>query len=153
MSYTVNEVFYSIQGEGLRVGTTNVFVRFSGCNLKCNQADDGFDCDTEFSSGVKYELPELVDEIAKVGGECRAVIFTGGEPGLQVDEALCDQLIVAGYYLAIETNGTQSLPVDSLDWITVSPKTAEHTLRVERVEELKYVRFSGQGIPKLLLQR
>lgn len=148
MSYRVNEVFHSIQGEGVRAGTANVFVRFSGCNLSCRRETEGFDCDTEFVSGRNQELDELVIEVARIGGECRAVIFTGGEPSLQLNEALVEALHERGYYLAIETNGTNPLP-PGLDWVCVSPKTAEHTLRVAgRVDEVKYVRHAGQALPR-----
>lgn len=152
MSYTVNEIFFSLQGEGARAGTPNVFVRFSFCNLKCSVDNEaGFDCDTDFSSGVKYELDDLVAKMEQIGGECRNVIFTGGEPALQLDQALCDRLHDDGWFIAIETNGTKPLK-GQVDWISCSPKSAEHTLRVGPVDELRYVRFNGQGIPKPSLE-
>lgn len=153
--YRINEIFYSLQGEGVRQGTANVFVRFSGCNLKCakDDPDSGFDCDTEFVSGVSMTRDELVSAIFKEfpdlrSGDNRAVIFTGGEPSMQLDHALVSDLKLRGTYLAIETNGTNVLPTD-IDWVCVSPKSAEHTLRVTgHIDELKYVRHVGQGIPK-----
>lgn len=151
-SYVVNEVFYSLQGEGVRAGTANIFVRFSGCNLQCNgeEVEPGVFqpvCDTEFVSGRKVNIPMLHDWIEREGKSCRNIIFTGGEPGLQIDDELMEYFKFKGYYLAVETNGTKQLP-SLLDWITCSPKTAEHTLALENASEVKYVRGYGQGIPK-----
>lgn len=145
--YRVNEVFYSLQGEGLRAGTPNVFVRFSGCNLKCNRDEHGFDCDTEFVSGRWLTPRELLDEVRFASKDCRSIVFTGGEPALQLDERLVRFFHDLGYYLAIETNGTRPLP-EGIDWVCVSPKTAEHTLRLSEASEVKYVRAFGQGLPK-----
>ena len=145
--YQVNEIFYSVQGEGVRSGTANVFVRFSGCNLTCNEREMGFDCDTEFVSGRKMTAKQIIDESLSIAPECRWVILTGGEPALQLDDELIQTFKEAGYQLAIETNGTKELP-QGLDWITVSPKTAEHTLRQPTANEVKYVRQIGQGIPR-----
>jgi 7-carboxy-7-deazaguanine synthase len=148
--YTVNEIFYSVQGEGVRSGTANIFVRFSGCNLTCNgeEVGEAFQpvCDTEFSSGRKLTLTELVKEV-ELTNPCHSIIFTGGEPALQVDPILIDAFKNEGYYLCIETNGTKKLP-DGIDWVTVSPKTAEHSLAQTVASEVKYVRHYGQGIPK-----
>lgn len=151
--YRVNEIFYSIQGEGIRQGTANVFVRFSGCNLKCSKDDElsGFDCDSEFSSGVDYTLDELVHAVYQFwplhSAAPLSVIFTGGESAMQLDQRLIDPMKELGWYLCIETNGTYELPT-GLDWVCCSPKSAEHTLRVKHVDELKYVRHIGQGLPK-----
>lgn len=146
--YTINEVFYSLQGEGVRAGTPNVFVRLSGCNLACCKEAEGFDCDTEFVSGIPYSTPEAVlDEAQHVGGTTKSVIFTGGEPGLQLDRPLVSVFKEAGWFVAVETNGTCVLP-SQIDWLSVSPKTAEHALRVGYASELRYVRGANQGIPK-----
>src|SRR4051812_41214703 len=88
-TYVVNEIFLSPQGEGVRAGTLNVFVRFSACNLQCRieagpLSPGGFDCDTEFASGSKYTLEQLLDRIKVIGNGCKAVILTGGEPTLQM---------------------------------------------------------------------
>lgn len=149
MTYRVNEFFCSLQGEGVRAGTMNVFVRFSGCNLACNLHDHGFDCDTEFTSGISYSAEQVAMHVRSYNSQ--SVIFTGGEPALQLDDELVAEL-GKSHYLAVETNGTKELP-DGLDWICVSPKTAEHTLRVgQKVNELKYVRRAGQAIPKPTLK-
>lgn len=146
-TYTINEAFYSIQGEGMRAGTANLFLRFSGCNLTCRQESEGFDCDTEFVSGRKLTAEQIIHELKEIAPKANAVILTGGEPSLQVDAGLIQLLKAEGYYLSIETNGTTALP-DGIDWITVSPKTAEHTLRQLTASEVKYVRAKGQAIPR-----
>lgn len=139
----VNEVFYSLQGEGARKGTPNVFVRLAHCNLKCSY------CDTEFESYRELDVDELIDECLRF--PCRSIIFTGGEPLLQLDAGTVGQFRTAGYYLAIETNGTIT-PPKGLNWITVSPKVAEHVVaakfRKVHINELKYVRNRSQGIPR-----
>lgn len=153
MSFSVNEIFYSLQGEGMRAGEASTFVRFSGCNLRCNGSSDGEAyqpvCDTEFVSGMRYSVERLVAEASAFPG--RWVVLTGGEPGLQVTQQLIDTLHAEGFKVAIETNGTQALP-DGIDWVTVSPKTAEHTLVVKTCHEVKYIRNAGQGIPKTTLK-
>ena len=152
----INEVFYSLQGEGVRAGTANVFVRFTGCNLACNGTIEGEAyapvCDTEFMSGVSMTPADLLAAVEGTdAGGSRNVIFTGGEPSSQLSDDLVVLFKSHGYHLAIETNGTQQLPV-GLDWVTVSPKTAEHTLAVTEADEVKYVRCAGQGIPKTRVQ-
>ena len=153
--YVVNEVFYSLQGEGRRSGEASVFVRFTACNLECTVEEMGFDCDTEFASGVRVTLEELHDRvlhsIEEYGLDIALppwIVWTGGEPALQLDQECVDYFHDRDFRQAIETNGTKELPRD-LDWICVSPKTAEHTLRVKQpVDELKYVRNEGQGYPR-----
>jgi len=166
--YRVNEIFYSPQGEGRRAGTMNVFVRFSGCNLECSaDGEAGFDCDTEFTSGVWLTLGALLEtmneEREKAGAKRghKACILTGGEPCLQADRELIAALHRDEWFVAIETNGTvepawkgggidqEEIP----DWVSCSPKTAEHTLRLGLfVDEVRYVRNPLQGIPKPGLQ-
>ena len=139
----VNEVFYSLQGEGARKGSANIFVRFAECNLKCDF------CDTEFESYREMEAEELLRECSEF--PCKNVIFTGGEPLLKLTEDVVRQFKKAGYYLAVETNGTIR-PPRGLNWITVSPKVAEHVVanmfHGVHIDELKYVRNKSQGIPQ-----
>lgn len=151
--YRVNEIFYSIQGEGIRSGTANVFVRFSGCNMDCQRGHEepnaAFDCDTEFVSGRTVTGKDILDvSHSLAGGKIPGVIFTGGEPGLQLDAELVESFKNAGAHTAIETNGTLDVSDLGLDWITMSPKVAEHAIRTPNVSEIKYVRNVGQGIPK-----
>ena len=148
--YLVNEIFYSLQGEGVRAGTPNLFLRLSRCNLACAVETHGFDCDTEFESGRRLTIPEILAEFRQLSESCDWVILTGGEPALQVDPDLIDALHAAGYKLAIETNGSIELP-PGIDWITVSPKVAEHALRQRTAHEVKYVRGYGQAIPKTVV--
>lgn len=156
----VNEVFLSVQGEGMRVGTANVFVRFTGCNLQCamepgEKSPGGFDCDTEFASGRKITGDELHEWIEKTApgwaNQGGWLILTGGEPGLQLNADNVKQLAEFGYRLAVETNGSIELP-SGLDWITVSPKVAEHAIRQKTANEVKYVRGYGQAVPKTVVE-
>lgn len=145
--YAINEMFYSLQGEGVRAGTANVFVRFAGCNQTCLVETHGFDCDTEFVSSRKLSAEEIAEAARTLAPECSWMILTGGEPGLQIDRELIEVLHARGWKLAVETNGSIALP-EGLDWITVSPKVAEHAVRQLTADEVKYVRGHGQGVPK-----
>jgi organic radical activating enzyme len=149
--YLVNELFYSLQGEGVRAGTPNFFLRLAKCNLACKVETHGFDCDTEFESGRWMTLPEIVDELRQLSRSCDWIVLTGGEPALQVDREMIDALHAAGYKLAIETNGSVELP-EGLDWITVSPKVAEHAIRQKTAHEVKYVRGYGQAVPRTVVE-
>ncbi len=149
--YQVNEIFFSLQGEGIRTGTANVFVRFSGCNVRCSAETHGFECDTEFVSGKRLCATEIVQCAREIAPECRWVILTGGEPLIQVDFELCRALKNAGYSIAVETNGTINPPeevLELLDWIVCSPKVPEEALQLRRADELKYVRAFGQELPQ-----
>jgi 7-carboxy-7-deazaguanine synthase len=145
--YRINEIFFSIQGEGRLVGTPMVFVRFSDCNLRCSLQNAGFDCDTEFMSGGELELDAIFEKASEINPKKGWLLCTGGEPALQLDQLFVEQAKIEGWKLAIETNGTIPIP-DGFDWICISPKTAEHTLRQRSAHELKYVRQSGMGIPE-----
>jgi len=154
MNLRVTELFYSLQGEGLRAGEPSVFVRFSGCSAKHACATSGVVCDTEFESGRPTTEDELLDDVATRGGHCRWVVWTGGEPTDQLTPELIARFHAAGYRQQIETSGVRPVP-PGLDWVTVSPKVAEHILarhfplRADgfHVDELKYVRHTGQDIP------
>ncbi len=150
-TYRVNEMFYSLQGEGVRAGTANLFLRFQGCNLRCAAQTHGFDCDTEFVSGKRWTAVAMVAYLRELAPQCSWIVLTGGEPGQQVDAPLVEYLHEQGYRLAVETNGTVELP-PGIDWITVSPKVAEHCVRQRVAHEVKYVRAHGQGIPRTVVK-
>lgn len=111
----VNEIFYSLQGEGFHTGTPATFVRLSKCNLKCPF------CDTDFKEYTEMSEEEIVAEVCK--NPASLVVITGGEPSLQLTYSLVDKLHKAKKYVAVETNGTKKLPLN-VDWITISPKQA-----------------------------
>lgn len=137
--YKVNEIFYSLQGEGRWMGRPAVFVRMSGCNLKCPF------CDTDFRGYREMSADDILSKCLEEGGECRFIVLTGGEPSLQVDEQLIATLHQAGYYLSMETNGTHAIP-EGIDWVTCSPKvdfTEGGELVVRKVDELKLI-FDGE---------
>jgi 7-carboxy-7-deazaguanine synthase len=146
-TYLINEIFYSVQGEGRLAGTPMVFVRFTDCNLRCTWKNAGFDCDTEFMSGRELSGQQIVERARDLNPQGGWILLTGGEPGLQLDSALIDVLHKDGWRIAIETNGTIKLP-DGLDWICVSPKSAEHTIKQRSAHEVKYVRHEGMAIPE-----
>jgi len=145
--YRVNEIFYTLQGEGAHSGIPAVFVRFSGCNLRCPW------CDTDFSDYTEMSAGEIVAEalaLYDIPNERRKmVVLTGGEPSLQVDKPLLDALHAAGFYICIETNGTRPLP-EGIDWITCSPKEGTQ-LALKRVNEVKVV-FTGTYDPEIWRQ-
>ena len=115
--YKINEIFYSLQGEGFHAGTPAVFVRFSGCNLRCSF------CDTQHQEGQMMSVQEIVEEVNKYP-LAPLVVLTGGEPSLFIDETFVAELKQkTGKKIAIETNGTRPLP-SNLDWVTLSPKSA-----------------------------
>ena len=109
----VNEIFYSIQGEGRNAGRAAVFIRFSGCNIRCPF------CDTKHQKGKEMSDLEIINQIAEY--PCRFVILTGGEPTLYIDADFVDKLHHKGYEVAIETNGTNIVPAN-VDFVTLSPK-------------------------------
>ena len=131
----INEIFYSLQGEGFHTGTPAVFVRFSGCNLQCPF------CDTRHEGGEWMADEDIIRKVADF--PATMVILTGGEPGLWIDEALVDALHQIGKYVCIETNGTRPLP-SNLDWITCSPKEGAAVV-LERMDEIKVV-YTGQDL-------
>lgn len=131
----VNEIFYSIQGEGYHTGTPAVFVRFSGCNLKCPF------CDTQHEDGILMSDEEILSEVGKYPAVM--VILTGGEPSLWIDREFVDCLHRIGKYVCIETNGTRSLP-NNIDWVTCSPKEGSYAI-VVNPHEIKVV-YTGQDL-------
>ena len=142
MSYRINEIFYSLQGEGYFTGTPAVFLRFSGCNLRC-----GF-CDTRHEEFTEMSPADIVARLREYPS--RHVIVTGGEPSLQLDQMLVDMLHDEGFFIQIETNGTRQLP-EGFDWVTCSPKgtaTGESAVKLRHIDELKVV-YEGQDVESL----
>lgn len=181
MAYFVKELFYTLQGEGIRAGRPAVFCRFSGCNLWTGREEDRARavcrfCDTDFvgvngpGGGRFASAEELSRAVAAAwprgepGGR-PYVVCTGGEPLLQLDEALCAALHAEGFEVAVETNGTLPAP-PGVDWICVSPKAGAdlalrsgHELKLvfpqegaapERFEELDFEYFLLQPMDGLL---
>jgi 7-carboxy-7-deazaguanine synthase (Cx14CxxC type) len=176
VTYTVKEIFYTLQGEGIQAGRPAVFCRFAGCNLWSGREADRATavctfCDTDFvgvgPDGGRFATPEaLAEAVAKrwpsgadgARGK-RLVVCTGGEPLLQLDAAAVAALHAKGFEVAVETNGTQPIPA-GIDWVCVSPK-AEAPLVATRGDELKLVfpqptampeRFEGLDFRHFLLQ-
>lgn len=150
MTYSVKEIFYTLQGEGHHAGRPAVFCRFSGCNLWSGREQDRSSaicqfCDTDFvgqdgHNGGKYqaeELAALINQQWPVGKDHKYVVFTGGEPLLQLDAALIAAMHAQGFTIAIETNGSLAAP-DGIDWICVSPKFGAPLVQ-RRGHELKVV--------------
>ncbi len=139
-TYRVNDVFYSLQGEGHNTGRAAVFVRFSGCNLRCPFCDTDF---SEFDNMTAEEIVSRMTNLIPKSEEKPMVVLTGGEPTLQADCALIDAIHNAGFQMvAMESNGTGEPPAN-LDWLTVSPK---ERVSVNRCNELK-VLFDGKNEP------
>jgi 7-carboxy-7-deazaguanine synthase len=152
MTYTVKEIFYTLQGEGANAGTPAVFCRFAGCNLWSGREQDRESavckfCDTEFvgtdgpGGGKHATADSLADAVLSAWpreyAKQRFVVLTGGEPALQLDTQLVDALHERGFRIAIETNGTIALP-KGIDWICVSPKAGTDVV-VRSGNELKLV--------------
>jgi 7-carboxy-7-deazaguanine synthase len=173
MSYAVKEIFHTLQGEGANAGRPAVFCRFAGCNLWSGREADRAAavcrfCDTDFvgtdgTEGGRFDSADaLARRIASLWPDRagrRFTVLTGGEPALQLDDALVRALHGQGFEIAIETNGTVDLAQD-LDWICVSPKAGTE-VRVRRGNELKLVypqegaspeQFEGWGFEHFLLQ-
>ncbi len=160
MSYTVKEIFYTLQGEGMHAGRPAVFCRFAGCNLWSGRDADRASavcqfCDTDFvgvgpDGGRFASAGELAAAVAArwpTSGEGRPyVVCTGGEPLLQLDAAAVDALHLAGFEVAVETNGTQPAP-PGLDWLCVSPK-ANAPLALVAGDELKLVYPQADAPPE-----
>ncbi len=151
MKYSVKEIYYTLQGEGYHTGRPAVFIRFSGCNLWTGHEKDRSGaicdwCDTDFVgtngiNGGKFSVKEIINIInSQWKGNVLSepyVVCTGGEPLLQMDEALIKAIHKAGFEIGLETNGTM-IPPDGIDWICVSPK-ANADLILKNGNELKVV--------------
>lgn len=161
MPYNVKEIFYTLQGEGFHAGRPAVFCRFTSCNLWTGREGDRARaictfCDTDFvgtngpGGGRFRDANELAEAIENAwpdtGSEHRMVVCTGGEPLLQLDTDVVDALHARGFYIAVETNGTQTAP-PGLDWICVSPKIGAQ-LQLTAGDELKLVYPQPGGEPQ-----
>ncbi|MDQ8031206.1 MAG: 7-carboxy-7-deazaguanine synthase [Bordetella sp.] len=173
MTYSAKEIFKTLQGEGAQAGRAAVFCRFAGCNLWSGRESDRASavctfCDTDFvgvdgEGGGKFATAQaLADTLARTWGPERAgryVVFTGGEPLLQLDTPLIEAVHAEGFTIAIETNGTVE-PPPGIDWICVSPK-GNSQIVLQRGNELKLVypqreappeRFAGLDFEHFFLQ-
>ncbi len=173
MTYSVKEIFLTLQGEGGQAGRAAVFCRFAGCNLWTGREVDRARavctfCDTDFvgtdgEGGGKFDtaqaLAAAIEAAWGAGGEARLVVCTGGEPLLQLDAPLIEALHARGFAIAVETNGTLAAP-EEIDWICVSPK-AQAPLAQTRGQELKLVypqpgvdpaRFEALAFERFFLQ-
>jgi 7-carboxy-7-deazaguanine synthase (Cx14CxxC type) len=161
MTFSVKEIFYTLQGEGANAGRPAVFCRFAGCNLWSGREEDRATaickfCDTDFvgtdgTLGGKYQtaadLANTIDaQWPTQDHKNRFVVLTGGEPLLQIDDALVNNLHARGFEIAVETNGTIK-EVAGIDWICVSPK-ADTVIVVTRGQELKLVYPQSNAPPK-----
>ena len=160
MTYSVKEIFYTLQGEGANAGHPAVFCRFAGCNLWSGREEDRQSatcrfCDTDFvgtdgTAGGKYTTPEalaqaIADHWPVAAHTHRLVVITGGEPLLQLDTPLINALHQHGFRIAVETNGTV-LPPPGIDWLCVSPKLGSEMV-VQAGQELKLVYPQTGGDP------
>ena len=156
MKYPVNEIFESIQFEGERCGTRNIFIRLAGCNMDCPF------CDTNTEDSVKLSVKEIV-HILKNYLSCSNVILTGGEPMIHDLALLLSALKAEGYYVAMESNGSaienlyDEIRIDLVDWLTVSPKSPLDKEILKLAHETKYVVPDKEKIiwwdhPKVFLQ-
>lgn len=160
-TYSIKEMFYSLQGEGAHTGRPAIFLRFAGCNLWNGREADRADavcnfCDTDFigvdgQNGGKFKtasslVAAVVSLWPKDAEEPPYVICTGGEPALQLDDALVTAFQQAGVVIGIETNGTLPLP-EGIDWICVSPKGASEVV-VSHCDELKLVYPQPEAMPE-----
>lgn len=155
LTLKVNEIFCSLQGEGARAGTLNIFIRLSGCSCKelCNK---NIICDTQFEGYQEMKLSEIKERI-KAFAPCCSIIWTGGEPCDQLTEEIL--FYFNEFYHSVETSGIKSIPL-FFNYVTISPKIAEHSLEkiqytfssIRRegkrtVNELRYVIHDGQALP------
>lgn len=157
MIYNIKEIFLTLQGEGFNTGRKAVFCRFSGCNLwngleKSRKKAKCSFCDTDFvgtngTNGGKYSLTSLIKKIEKINKDNKKlkklIVFTGGEPLLQLNNKLIKSLKIRNYEIAVETNGTLTAP-EGIDWICVSPKANTKTV-ITSGNEIKLV-YPQKGI-------
>lgn len=140
MNYNINEIFYSIQCEGYWSGRAAIFIRMAGCNLNCDF------CDTNHATTSILSERDIIDIIEEY--KSKFVVITGGEPTLQDLTPLVNKLHDSGYYIAIETNGTNEIDYD-IDWITCSPKNGAK-INLKHMDECKVVLVNGIDLRGIL---
>ena len=148
--YSVKSMFYTLQGEGVHSGQPAVFIRFTGCNFWSGREEDRASsacpfCDTDFvgtngEEGGRLTSEEIAMRARELGGDCEIVVLTGGEPLLQVDKDLTNDLKSKGFQVHVETNGSKKINKKelNLDWVTCSPKSKERH-QLEMCDELKVI--------------
>lgn len=168
MTYTVKEIFYTLQGEGAHAGRPAVFCRFAGCNLWTGREQDRATalcrfCDTEFRGGDKYRLAAVLARVLRDqwpgGGGKPYVVLTGGEPTLQVTPKLTSELRCLGFEVAMETNGTNAVEPGLVDWLTVSPKAGAplnqrtgHEIKLVYPQAVEPSEYEGLPFQRFYLQ-
>jgi organic radical activating enzyme len=142
MKLTVNEIFYSLQGEGGRSGEPSIFIRLTKCNLACSF------CDTDFADGDEMTAGEILEEISRY--PCKWIVWTGGEPTIQLRNEHLAVFRECGYKQAIETNGTRRIP-SLIDYIACSPKQDYELIkeRIPVVDEIRIPVKTGDVIPDI----
>ncbi|WP_101689810.1 7-carboxy-7-deazaguanine synthase QueE [Dysgonomonas massiliensis] len=142
MKLNVNEIFYSLQGEGGRSGEASIFIRLTKCNLACTF------CDTDFAQGNDMTVEEILAEIDQY--PCKWIIWTGGEPTIQLNDDILREFQKAGYKQAIETNGTRPVP-SLINYITCSPKQNYEKIKklIPFVNEIRIPVAKGDEIPDI----
>lgn len=142
MKLTVNEIFYSLQGEGGRSGEPSIFIRLTQCNLACSF------CDTDFANGDEMTMDEILEAIKVY--PCKWIIWTGGEPTIQLKDEHLAVFRQQGYKQAIETNGTKIVP-SLIDYITCSPKKNYETIktRIPFANEIRIPIKAGDALPDI----
>lgn len=160
MTYSVKEIFYSLQGEGHHTGRPSIFCRFTGCNLWNGKEESRASsvckfCDTDFigtdgQNGGKFPdeqaLADRIESMWPSESKHRFVVFTGGEPALQLTSELITELQKRSFTCAVESNGTRPLPAE-LDWVCISPKGASEVI-IEHCDELKLVYPQEDALPE-----
>jgi len=142
MKLNVKEIFYSLQGEGARAGEGSIFIRLTKCNLSCSF------CDTDFQNGRDMSIPEILEDIKSY--PCKWIIWTGGEPTIQLTDKHLVHFKNSGYNQAIETNGTRKIP-SLIDYIACSPKRDYHKIKKINpvVDEVRLPVKAGDILPAL----
>lgn len=140
MKLNVKEIFYSLQGEGGRTGEASIFIRLTKCNLSCDF------CDTDFANGQNMTVSEIIDAIKQY--PCNWIIWTGGEPTIQLNNEILKHFRDAGYKQAIETNGTKKIP-ELIDYIACSPKGSYEIIKTINpfVDEIRIPVKEGDSLP------